>query len=283
MRNKTPAGKDTWSQSTVRSILTNEKYKGDALLQKNFTVDFLTKKTKKNEGEVPQYYVENNYPAIINPETFELVQAEIARRTGSGVGIFASKIKCSECGSWYGSKVWHSNDKYRWVIYQCNHKYSGGKKCSTPHLNEDEIKAAFVKAYNIFLTERTEMIRNKELVIGRLSDTAELDARKKELEQEMAVLVEMIQNCIAEKARVAIDQDKYQERYNGLVDRYEEMKRKYDGICTEISYKTARAQILNRFLSSLQRGFVVEKFDEALWASLVDHITVEKDKRMVAI
>lgn len=53
--------KDKWNQSTVRSILTNEKYKGDALLQKSYTVDFLTKKTKTNEGEVPQYYVENNH------------------------------------------------------------------------------------------------------------------------------------------------------------------------------------------------------------------------------
>ena len=64
---KTPGGKDKWNQSTVRSILTNEKYKGDALLQKSYTVDFLTKKTKTNEGEVPQYYVENNHEAIIDP------------------------------------------------------------------------------------------------------------------------------------------------------------------------------------------------------------------------
>lgn len=58
---KTPGGKDKWSQSTVKSILTNEKYKGDALLQKSYTVDFLTKKHKTNEGEVPQYYVEDNH------------------------------------------------------------------------------------------------------------------------------------------------------------------------------------------------------------------------------
>jgi site-specific DNA recombinase len=58
---KTPGGKDKWSAQSVKSILTNEKYKGDALLQKSFTVDFLTKKKKKNEGEIPQYYVKNNH------------------------------------------------------------------------------------------------------------------------------------------------------------------------------------------------------------------------------
>ena len=66
----TPGGKKKWSISTVKSILSNEKYKGDALLQKSYTVDFLTKKTKVNEGEIPQYYVEDNHEAIIDPEVF---------------------------------------------------------------------------------------------------------------------------------------------------------------------------------------------------------------------
>lgn len=75
-----PAGKKVWSESTIRSILHNEKYKGDAILQKSFTVDFLTKKKKVNEEEVPQYYVENSHPAIISAEVFDLAQAEFERR-----------------------------------------------------------------------------------------------------------------------------------------------------------------------------------------------------------
>ena len=80
---KSPAGKDRWYSNTVQSILTIEKMKGDALLQKKFTVDFLTKKVKKNEGEIPQYYVTGNHEAIIPPATFDLVQAEIERRSSS--------------------------------------------------------------------------------------------------------------------------------------------------------------------------------------------------------
>lgn len=76
----TPTGRKAWNQTTINSILRNEKYKGDALLQKKFTVDFLTKKQKVNEGEIPQYYVEDNHPAIIDPLEFDMVQAEIARR-----------------------------------------------------------------------------------------------------------------------------------------------------------------------------------------------------------
>ena len=76
----TPSGKTQWSVSTIMSILQNEKYKGDALLQKTYIDDFLTKKVIRNHGEVQQYYVENSHPAIIDRSTFELVQQEIARR-----------------------------------------------------------------------------------------------------------------------------------------------------------------------------------------------------------
>jgi hypothetical protein len=75
-----PTGKEKWYGGTVASILRNEKYRGSALLQKKYTVDFLTKKQKVNEGEVQQYYVEDSHPAIIDPEEFDLVQAEYSRR-----------------------------------------------------------------------------------------------------------------------------------------------------------------------------------------------------------
>lgn len=80
----TPRKKPRWRDSTVESILTNERYKGDALLQKQFTVDFLNKKMKNNEGEVPQYYVTDSHPAIIDRTEWELVQAEMARRKEKG-------------------------------------------------------------------------------------------------------------------------------------------------------------------------------------------------------
>ena len=128
MQIPTPSGKTLWSKTTVTSILQNEKYKGDALLQKCFTVDFLSKKKKANEGEVPQYYVENSHPAIIVPEEWEQVQAEFARRkamggTYSGKDVLSARLVCEDCGGFFGSKVWHSTDKYRKVIWQWNNKW----------------------------------------------------------------------------------------------------------------------------------------------------------------
>lgn len=149
----TPGGKKVWSGTVVKSILTNEKYKGDALLQKVYTTDFLSKKKKKNEGEIPQYYVEGNHEAIITPAVFDRVQERMRRKDGReggriGERIFSGKIRCGDCGGWYGSKVWHSNDKYRKVVWQCNRKFDGGHKCTTPHLEEKTIEELFLKALN---------------------------------------------------------------------------------------------------------------------------------------
>ena len=97
---KTPGGKDKWGSTVIESILTNEKYKGSALLQKTFTVDFLEKKMKTNEGEVPQYFIEHSHDAIIPPEDWELVQVEIARRKSlgrkySGNSVFGARLAVS--------------------------------------------------------------------------------------------------------------------------------------------------------------------------------------------
>ena len=162
-----PGGKEKWTPTSVRSILSNEKYKGDALLQKSYTVNFLTKQKKKNDGEVPQYYVEKSHPAIIAPAVFDLVQHEMQKRVSgqnrhSGAGIFASRIKCADCGSWYGSKVWHSNSKYRRTIYQCNGKFKDENKCQTPHFDENAIKELYVKAVNILTCHSNSSVRRKK-------------------------------------------------------------------------------------------------------------------------
>ena len=282
---KTPGGKDVWNQQTVRRMLSNEKYKGDALLQKEFTVDFLQKKLKKNEGEVPQYYVEGNHEAIISPAVFDMVQAELARRTKggsrySGVSIFSNKIKCGDCGGWYGSKVWHSTDRYRKVIYRCNRKYNG-EKCQTPHVTEDEVKAAFVSAYNQLVTEKKEIIANAEIIRRTLCSTDTLQEEKRKLEDEMSVLVEMTQNIVAENARVAQDQDEYQKRYDGLVQRYEATKVRHDEVVSAISVKQAQDERLSDFIKMLKlQDGAIREFDCGLWGCMVEYVTIGRDKEI---
>lgn len=283
---KTPGGKDVWNQQTVRRMLSNEKYKGDALLQKEFTVDFLQKKMKKNEGEVPQYYVEGNHEAIISPAVFDMVQAELAKRKHSGshysgVTIFSNKIKCGDCGGWYGSKVWHSTDQYRKVIYRCNHKYKD-KKCQTPHVTEEEIKALFIKAYNELISEKKEIIANAEVIRKTLCTTNTMLAEKQRLKDEILVLVEMTQNLVAENARVAQDQEEYQKRYDSLVQRYEDAKKEYDELVNKIEQKEAHGERIRQFIKTLkEQDNIITEFDEALWGSMVEFVTISREKRSV--
>ena len=275
-----PGGKEHWNASAVRSILTNEKYKGDALLQKSYTVDFLTKKKKVNEGEIPQYYVRGNHEAIIDPETFETVQVMMASRTGgknrrSSVSVFSSHIKCGCCGSWYGHKVWHSNDKYRKVVWQCNHKFSGETcTCTTPTLTEDQLIDVFLRTANQAIGGREGIISVfREILEPRLS-TDDLQRELDNIAAEINVTSCLIDDCIRENARTAIDQDEYRKRYDPLVERLNAATTRQKEIEAQISDRQTRHQQIEAFLSGLKKREMLTVFREEDWTAMVDYVTV---------
>lgn len=133
-----PGGCEVWSAATVRRMLSNGKYKGDMLLQKKFTVDFLTKKVKINEDELPQYYVSNNHEPIIDPWLFDFVQENFTSRKRenkhrySGVNFFSSKIICAKCGAIFSPRPRHSTS-YNNSVWQCRNRYSA-VKCKTTNI-----------------------------------------------------------------------------------------------------------------------------------------------------
>lgn len=277
---KTPAGKEKWHPSSVMSILRNEKYKGDALIQKFFTKDFLTHELVENKGEIPQYYVEGHHDGIVTPEQFDQVQAEILRRQGmqkySGVGLFSSIIKCAECGSWYGAKVWHSNDKYRKVIYRCNKKYKDGHKCQTPHITEVELKSKFIKAANELFSEKKEMLANTKIMMEMVCNTVSLDAELEDAITEINIISEQMEIAIAENSRVALDQDEYERRYKQLTERYEKAKAKYDAISEQIEQKKAKRELFKGFIRTLEKqDGLIKEFDAGIWSSLVQEVIVK--------
>ncbi|MCL2512355.1 MAG: recombinase family protein [Oscillospiraceae bacterium] len=279
----TPSGKERWLQGTVKSILSNEKYMGCALLQKGYTEDFLTKKRRKNNGEMPQFWVDNSHPAIIEPEVFEMVQAEIKRRAGqkgrhSGVGFFAGRIVCGSCKSFYGAKVWHSTDKYRRVIWRCNHKYSNGDKCSTPHLSEDEIKGLFVTAFNKLYADKTWLKEDYEDIIAAVTDTAGLDEKAAALSGELEIVKELIHKNVTENAHTAQNQDDYNQRHEVLAARYKSLKGQLESVDEEIQARKIKRESIGRFIASLnKRGGLIQDFDEPLWHSTVDFATIHAD------
>ena len=138
-----------WHASVISSILQNEKYKGDALLQKGFTVDFLTKRRKMNEGELPKYYLEKVHPAIVSDEVFAMVQEEFRRRrelnlTYSSTHSLSSKIICSSCGSYYGRKQMHKSYnqiRYYAEFWRCNRYYDN--HCDTAKIRKEVLHKYF--------------------------------------------------------------------------------------------------------------------------------------------
>lgn len=161
---KTPTGKKVWYYGTVKSILSNEKYKGDALINKTYVIDCISKKVKRNDGERAQYYVENNHPAIISPEKFNRVQEEMARRsskkkvkqvgTKTELGKYSSKyalselLICGECHTPYRRCTWTTTYGKKKIVWRCINRLDYGKKyCHhSPSLEESVLQSAIVQA-----------------------------------------------------------------------------------------------------------------------------------------
>jgi len=284
----TPMKRKTWSETTVQSILTNEKYMGDALLQKTFCTDFLTKKMKKNEGELPQYHVRNSHPAIVSAEVFELVQMEIESRRQfgsrySGHGVFASRIVCADCGGFYGSKVWHSNDPYRTVIWRCNRKYEKGKRCTTPHVKEEIVKAGFVQVMARLLASRQEVLEDCKRVLDEVLTTDEQARQIAKLQDQAVGLAQRIRGLVNENARTQMTEDEFTPEYDRLVSQYEKLAAKIAAIQREKEDKEYRAKRISLFMRMLAGQEECLEFDPAVFTAFVEKVVVSGTKKDVRL
>lgn len=130
-----------------------------------------------------------------------MAQEEMRKRKqsstySSSANCFAGKIVCGECGGFYGSKVWHSTSMYRRTIWKCNHKFQNEHKCSTPHLYEENIKRAFVGAFNSLITNKDEILHEYNVILDTFMDTRTLDAQIKKLLAEQADITAAIQQLV---------------------------------------------------------------------------------------
>lgn len=162
-------GKAAWNGATIRGMLNNEKYQGDARLQKTFTQDYLTKKRVKNEGQIEQYYVENSHKGIIPKDEWEAVQMELDRRLAycEEVGLarfgnvkirsaFISRCVCGKCGAAYERKSWTKRNEYFWSCH--NKDLRNGKTCNSDNVKDESIRKAFVIAWNSVVKDRDKLM-----------------------------------------------------------------------------------------------------------------------------
>ena len=263
------------------------KFESCRAYQKKFTVDFLTKKQKVNEGEVPQYYVEGSHPAIISATDFDRVQAEIARRQSlgrsySGTSLFASKLICGDCGGFYGKKVWHSTDAYRREVWHCNGKFSGEAKCETPTLSTEGIQQMFLQAYNQLMGNREQVIQACEVMRSLVTDCTKLDAEINALSEEIQVVAGLVSQCIKENATTQQSQEEYTQKYNRLVKRYERAVERLNKATAEHDSRMQRDRELRIFIGAIkEQPLVLEIWDEELWLTLLETATVHSDSKII--
>ena len=149
-------------------------------------------------------------------------------------------------------------------------------------MTEEEIKAAFVKAFNRLVTEREEIVANARLIKQTLCDTTALAEEKAKLQQELAVLVEMTEKCVMQNARIAQNQEEYLQHYEGLVARYDAAKARLDEVTDAISAKEAQSERLAGFIKRLKaQTEPVAEFDSQFWASMVEYVSVGKGMTVV--
>lgn len=283
----TGAGKKKWWDSTVYQILKNEKYMGDALLQKSYTVDFLTKKRVINKGIVQQYYVEDSHPPIISKEEFAAVQAEFARRSSmrgyskTGKSNFTSeypfsgKLFCQKCGSKFRHTFFGQGKNKRGYWICINHQMNGNKACNMRSLNEKHLEQAFIRAMNKVIGGREAfmetLLQNIYRGLEKIEEeytVEQLDARLDELQREMMSLVRL-------NARTGLDTRVYDKEYSALAAEIElmrERKQKLKDKQAERVLRVNRVQELQDYLMAQETSLT--KFDEDLFRRLIEKVKV---------
>ena len=288
----TAAGVQKWSKQVIRNILTNEKYIGDALLQKTFVTDCISKRVKKNRGERAMYYVENNHPAIIPREVFTAVREEMARRAGkrkvlqkrgkTEQGKYSAKyalselLVCGECGSPYKRCTW-TRKGIKQIVWRCVSRLEFGTKyCHTsPTVEEGKLHAAILSALNEFAGSREE-IRDAALSIALAAqgrDVTEgislLDVKRRltEVTQEQTGLLDAI---LAD-----MDNPELNARLRQLADEKQKLKEQIAKLEQDEQYQAAQELRRERMRACLRAhpcGF--QTYSDEIVRMAVERVTV---------
>ena len=275
----TAANKPHWRPETVKKILQNEKYIGDALLQKTYTVDFLSKKRVKNNGIVPQYYVENSHEPIIPRELFMQVQEEMVRRANLRGGkdgkkrVYSSKyalssiVYCGQCGDIYRRVHWN-NRGYKSIVWRCVSRLEEkGSECTAPTINEETLQTAVVKTINELLANKEPFLqalqKNVATILNEENDNAtnDIDSKLEELQQQLLI------------------QAKSKNDYEDVADEIYRLRELKQNALVENAEREGKRQRIAEMTDFFnEQSCELEEYDEQLVRRLIEKVTVFHDK-----
>ena len=211
----------------------------------------------------------------------ELEARRKENRQHSSKSIFTSKLVCGDCGCFFGSKVWHSTDKYRSVVWQCNNKFKADEKCSTPNLREGVIKEVFIKALNSIVTDKGPALDMMDHLKTKIDDTAALEEKIEKAAGTFDEKTVLIQDYISRNP--ITEKELADGRYSELEKEYREALAEKEKLQDELTERRRRSLMMKRFIDEVT-GFdeLFTEFSENLWLGLVDvMVVVEKKKFMV--
>ncbi|MBS6463916.1 MAG: recombinase family protein [Firmicutes bacterium] len=296
----TPAGKEKWHRERIASILTNERYKGDAIINKTFIVDCISKKVKVNNGERPKYYVENNHPAIIDPGTFGRVQEEMARRNGkrkvkqlgtkTEQGKYSSKyaltdlLICGECGTPYRRCTWTNNGKKK-VVWRCISRLDYGKKhChNSPSVEESILQEAIMNAIMRTAKQNADVLRTLKLHIGMglaatdvEDNSLDIQIRIAEIDAEFKAMLQ----AVATDTMDAFDEEKA----GRLMNEKAELQKQLDRISeTKQKRENTKSRLEEIFMILEGLNNHPMTYDDKIVRQIIECVVVESKERIKVV
>ena len=296
---KTIKGNSKWSKSVIKSILENEKYKGDVLIQKSFTADLFSKKSIKNTGELPMYLIKNHHTPIIEPEVFDRVQLELKRRYNKTVRVsensatrYSSKyaltdiVVCGECGAKYKRVTWTSLGEKR-IVWRCKSRLAHGKKLckKSPTIDEADLHRSIIKSLNIMLKSKSTL---NEMLKGSLA--ALLGANRGEMRigsisNEITMLNNQIYDMVREEIEKRTDSDVIEQKCAELYEKIKSLKDEIKHINTEKQMADAGSGKLREIYAVLETmNAKFTEYDDTVVRRLVSKVRVmSKDKVIVTL
>ena len=293
-------GEPKWARSAIDSILTNEKYCGDVLLQKTYIDDCINKKVKKNTGQLPMYLVQNHHEGIISRETFDATQAELARRSAgkspskknapTGRSRYSSKyalsdrLYCGECGTRYQRCTWRNRDGSKRIVWRCVSRVDyGSKYChDSPTLDEEPMHKAILAAINNAVKDKDNIIYNlKSAMEKELAQVAEQQLSLSEIDNRLEQLNAEFSKVLAEASESG-DQAAYSDRFRNIMQKQTALKVQRDeiqGMLAESGKAAAHIEQCRQAAESTPA--TISEWDEALIRQVVESVTVETGNEII--
>ena len=264
-----------WHETNIKQILTNEKYIGDALLQKTYTVSVLDKKRSVNDGAMPKYYVEGCHEAIIDRETFLLVQEELARRStlykGGKKRVYSSKyalsgnVVCCHCGNIYRRVVWYTGGE-KPVVWRCVSRLTPGQECPARTVSEEDLHAAIASAVNMAYANKDDIIpvlkENIESVVG-----CDVDEE-----------IEVIDNMIRKSQIDLLDAGKDEARAQEIGERIVSLRERRQNVLTQAALRKDEIDRIKAMIGFIEEQTGEAEYSEILVRRMIEKVTIQDDR-----